>query len=860
MQAKLKIFLLIIQAFTILSYRIANAQDTIVKNDTIVSKVDTIKSETKKESDFVLSSKVEYKANDSIHFNIAEQKAYLYGGAEIKYEDIVLNAKYIEISFKYNELFAKGIADSTGTIIGTPVFSQGAESFKCGTLTYNFKSKKGLITDIITKEGENYLHGATVKKFPDKTINVTDGKYTTCDMDHPHYEIRFAKAKVIPEDKIVTGAAYLVIEDVPTPLALPFGFFPNKKGQKSGILMPAYGESATRGFFLENGGYYFGMGEHYDLALRGDIYSRGGWAVRALSNYNKRYKFNGNVNLGYAINIEGEKGLPNYNERKDFFIKWYHGQDVKARPNSRFSANVNAGTSSYNAYNSTNTTDYLSNTFQSNISYSTSFGDMYNFSANLRHSQNTITRNVTLNLPEIAFSVNRFYPFRNEKRVGKAKWYENISVNYTLNAVNNINSIDSLLFKKETLNKMQNGIKHFVPISSSNKILNFFNWTNSINYTDRLYLQSLEKQWDGDTLIANGDTIVGYVRTDTLRGIKTARDVNFSSSISTRLYGMYQFNKGKIVAIRHVLTPTVSFVYTPDFSNYKFGYYKYYSDKSSLKPIKYSVFENSIYGSPPSDESGALRFSLANNLEMKVRSKKDTITGMKKIVLIDNFTISGGYDLAKDSLNWSKLVMSGRTKLFKHLDILYGSAWDPYIIDSLGRNLNTYEWTRNNRIFRLASTDWSFSLDWSLRSKEKKKSNTTQKDTEEGLQLSQERYDQYVDFNEPWNINMYYNVRLTNTFNSTLKKMERKTIQTLSFKGDLNITSKWKIGLTSGYDFEQKQFSYTSVNIYRDLHCWEIVFNWIPIGFRKSYDLTIRIKATALQDLKLTKKKDFRDN
>ncbi|NTW33785.1 MAG: LPS-assembly protein LptD, partial [Bacteroidetes bacterium] len=812
LQSKIKIFLFLISALTILSCGIVHAQDTIVKTDTINSKADTIKSTSSKKSDFALTSKVEYKANDSINFNISEQKAYLYGGAEIKYEDIVLNAKYIEISFKNNQLFAKGIADSTGIVVGKPVFSQGEESFKCATLTYNFKTKKGIITDIITKEGDNYLHGNTVKKFPDKTINVKNGQYTTCDLDHPHYEIKFAKAHVIPEDKIVTGPAYLVIEDVPTPLALPFGFFPNKKGQKSGILIPSYGESANRGFYLENGGYYLGLGPNYDLAIRGDIYSRGSWATRVLSNYIKRYKFNGNINLGYAINIDGESGLPGYNQRKDFFIKWVHNQDAKARPNSRFSANVNAGTSMYNTYNSTNTNDYLSNTFQSNISYSTVFNEKYNFSANLRHSQNSLTRNVTLNIPEITFSVNRFYPFRNESRVGKARWYDNISVSYSMNSVNNINTYDTLLFRKDVFNKMQNGMKHYIPISSSNKILNFFNWTNSINYSERWYLQSVEKEWSNDTVLINGNPVAGYVKTDTLRGFKTERDFNFSSSLNTRLYGMYQFKKGKIVAIRHVLTPSVSFVYTPDFSNQKYGYYKYYSDNTSVKPIKYSIFENGIYGSPPSNRSGALNFSLTNNLEMKVRNKKDSVSGTSKVVLIDNFTISGGYDLTKDSLNWSKIIMSGRTKLFKHLDVLYGSAWDPYIVDSLGVNLNQFEWKKNKRLFRHNSTDWSFSLDWSLRSREKKKDIKSSKASPEELAMIEATQDEYVDFNEPWNLNIYYTVRLSNIFNPALDKIERKTIQTLSFNGDINISSKWKVGLRSGYDFEQKQFTYTSVN------------------------------------------------
>jgi len=837
------------------------AQDTIIsKNDSVKIKNDSTKKSSPKESEYALSSKVEYTANDSIRFNIAEQKVYLFGKAEIKYEDINLTANYIEISFKKNQLYAKGVADSTGKTTGEPVFTQGSQSFTSATLTYNFKTKKGLITSIITKEGESYLHGNLVKKFPDNSINLREGMYTTCDLVHPHYEIKFFKARVIPDDKIVSGPAYLVVEDVPMPLALPFGYFPNKKGQKSGLLIPSYGESASRGFFLENGGYYVGLGEHFDLALRGDVYSHGSWAARALSNYNKRYKFNGNINFGYAINIEGDQGTPSYNKRNDFYIKWYHNQDAKARPNSRFSANVNAGSSKYNKYNPSSTTDYLSNTLQSNVSYSTTIAGKYNFSVNMSHSQNTLNRTVSLNLPEIAFSANRFYPFRNEKRMGKMRWYENISVGYTMNARNSINTIDSLLFRKETLKQMQNGIKHSIPISSSIKVLKTFTWTNTINFTERWYMQSIEKHWINDMRIVNGDTTLGYLKTDTIQGFKAARDFNFSSSLSTRLYGMYQFKKGKIVALRHVLTPTVSFVYTPDFGSEKWGYYRYLRDgDQSVQKKYYSIFETGIYGAPPRDKSGAINFALTNNLEMKVKSKKDTITGIKKVVLIDNFTISGGYDIAKDSLNWSKINMNGRTRLFKNLDVTYASSWDPYVVDSTGKNLNEFELKKNKRLLRLTNTNWAFSLNWSLRSKQKKKEITSSKATEEELDMIKANPDAYLDFDQPWNLNIQYQLNYMNSFDQTAKKMVNKVIQTLSFSGDVNLSSKWKVGFRSGYDFEQKDFSYTSIDIYRDLHCWEMVFNWIPMGFRKSYNLTIRVKSPVLQDLKLTKKKDFRD-
>jgi len=849
--------------FTISLLGFVKAQDNNLLHDSAKIKNDTIKEEVAKKSEYALSSTVEYIANDSIRFDIAEQKVYLFGKAEINYEDITLKANYIEISFRKNQLFAKGIADSTGKVKGLPIFTQGAETFTSATLTYNFKTKKGLITDIVTKEGDSYLQGNTVKKFPDNSINIRNGFYTTCENLHPHYEIKFAKARVIPEDKIITGPAYLVVEDVPTPLAVPFGFFPNKKGQKSGIIFPAYGESASRGFFLDNGGYYFGMGDHMDLALRGDIYSRGSWSIRPSSNYIKRYKYNGAVNLGYAINLEGEKGTIGYKKSKDFLIAWNHIQDKKAHPNSSFSAKVNAGSSTYNKYNPSSTSDYLTNTLSSNISYSTIIGSNCNFSLNMMHNQNTLTRAVSLNLPEIAFSVNRIYPFRSDKRVGKQKWFENISFAYMMNAENSITTIDTLLFRKKTIEQMQNGMQHKIPITWSGKVLKNFTWTNSINYTERWYMQSIRKRWVNETLIDNGDTITGYLKTDTIQGFKMARDFNFSSSLSTRLYGMYQFKNFKITAIRHVITPSVSFIYTPDFGSPQWGYYRYLSnqDLPDAEPIRYySIFENGIYGAPPRNKSGFVNMALSNNLEMKVRSKKDTITGIKKVVIFDNFTIASGYDIAKDSLKWSKISMSGRTKLFKNLDITYGSLWDPYVLnDSTGLNINEFEFKKNKRIARFVNTNWAFNLNWGLHSKTKKKDIESDKASEEELDMIKNNPDMYVDFDQAWSLNLQYTLRYTNAFSQAIKTMDKKIIQTLSFNGDVNITNKWKIGFTSGYDFEQKDFSYTSLNIYRDLHCWEMVFNWIPMGFRKSYNLTIRVKSPVLQDLKLTKKKDFRD-
>lgn len=848
-----------------LSVRIP-ADTPAVKKDTSVVVIPA-------KSKSALDSQVNYSSNDSILFDIAEKKVYLYGDAEIKYEEVDIKANYIEISFGENLLFASGVKDSTGEIVGKPVFSEKDKSFRSDTMQYNFETKKGIIKQVITEEGEGYLHGSKIKRMPDENINIIHGKYTTCSLDDPHFYIGFNRAKVIPENKIVTGPVFLYIENVPLPVVLPFGLFPNKKGQQSGILIPTYGESANRGFFLENGGYYFGINEFVDLALRGSIYTRGSWALKTLSNYNKRYKYNGSFDLNYAVNIDGEKDLPGYSKGKDFFIRWSHTQDAKARPNSRFSANVNAGSSNYNKYNPSSSTDYLSNTFQSNIAYQTTLFSKYNFSANIRHSQNTINKTVDLSLPEIAFSANRFYPFRKQNRVGKQKWYENINVGYNMNAKNDLSTYDSLFFSEQSIKNFRNGMKHTIPINSSVKVLKYFSLNNAINYNERWYIKTIDRNWsDGINPI---DSTLGYVKTDTVSGFKAARDFNFSTSLNTKLYGMFQFKKGPVKAVRHVITPSVGFTYQPDFGLYKWGNYRYYLREGVQEPIKYSIFETGLFGSPPPNKSGNINWSLANNLEMKIKAKNDTVEEFKKIVLIDNFTISGAYDVAKDSLNFSKILMSGRTVLFKNFDIRYVAALDPYITDSLGRNLNVLEWDRNRRLARMSNSEWAFGLNWNYASKDKKTSSSTSaangavgnvptannKVSQEEKDMVKNHPEAYVDFNIPWTINLAYTLRYTNAYIYTVYPPEnqKKYIQTLSFYGDVNVTPKWKIGFRSGYDFENKEISYTTVDIYRDLHCWELKFNWILTGYRKSWNVTINVKSAVLQDLKLTKKKDWRD-
>lgn len=816
----------------------------------------------KKKSD--LEAKVTYKAMDSLRFSVRSKKVFLFNESEVNYQKTNLTAGFIQMDFATNNVFARGTKDSLGVESGTPEFKDGDQSFKARTINYNFKTRKGLIQRVKTQDGEGFLHGERVKKMPDESINLQAGGYTTCNLDHPHFAFRFNKAKVIPDNKIVTGPTYLTIEDVPTILFLPFGLFPNKKNQKSGIIIPTYGESASRGFYLENGGYYWAINDYLDLQVTGDIYTRGSWSIEPTMRYANRYKYNGSFALALARNITGEEGDPGYSNRRDFSVRWNHSQDPKARPNSSFSANVNIVSSKFNQYNPASFEDYLSSTFQSGVAYQTNFNGKYFLSINSNYTQNTRDNSVSLTLPQVSLTANRFTPFRRKETVGQLRWYENITVNYSMNAENRINTYDTLLFTKQSLKDMNYGIRHAIPISSTIKVLKYFNLTNSINYNERWYFQSIRKNWTNDTLITATDTIAGYVHTDTLYGFNAARDFSFSSSLNTRIYGMYNLRIGPILAIRHVVNPSISFSYNPDFSSDFWGYYKPYQKDAAGTMADYSIFEGLIYGSPTKGRSGRLGFSISNNLEMKVRNRNDTITGSKKIVLIENLSLSTSYDFARDSLRWSKVMLSGRTTLFNNLNITYASTWDPYILDSTGkRNLNKFEWDVNRRLLRHDNTSWYFAMNWDWKSTTKKKNtNPSPLADDPEYMHSLANPDNYVDFNVPWNLGVSYNLRYTalHNYQGYVHDVERKLLQTIQVRGGFSLTPKWKFTFNSGYDMESKKVSLTNISIYRDLHCWEMRFNWVPLGGLKSWNFQINVKSSVLQDLKLTKKKDWRDN
>lgn len=791
-----------------------------------------------------LPSKVTYVATDSSIINLQEQTVLLYHQAQVNYEDIELKAEHIILNWENNTVFAIGLPDSTGNIVGTPIFSEGGKTYRCESILYNFNTKKGKIKEMKTQDGEGYIHGSQLKKNEDNSMYIKGSKYTTCSDDHPHFYIGAKKLKVIPGDKIVSGPANLVISDIPTPLFVPFGFFPMQNKQSSGFIMPTYGYSPTRGYNFRNGGWYFAINDYMDLALRGDIYTLGSWLIKSQSTYKKKYAYSGNFSLSYSKNLSGDRGFSNFKDQRDFFVKWTHIQDKKAHPNRSFTAKVNAGSSTFNQLNSFQSNDYLQNTLTSNVSYNYSWpGKPYNFSANLRHSQNTLKNSVSLSLPDIAFNINSITPFERKAASGRQKWYEKIRLSYDTYAKNQIETTDSLLFRTETLDNMKYGIQHRIPINSSFKIFKYFNLNPSLNYTERWYFNRIEKSWNEDSM---------YVEKDTINGMRAVRDFNTNLSLNTKIYGLYQFKSKKIKAIRHVFTPSITFSYRPDFSEDKWGYYDWTVIDTMGTEQRYSYYDEGIYKTAPSGKSGLISLNIDNNVEIKVRSLNDTIVEYKKIALFKNLNFRSNYNLALDSFNLAPITFRARTELLPKLNINFDGRIDPYKLNEDGYRINKYAWKDDFSIGRM--TYFNVALDWRLNSSENNR--TTEKPqnaSNQEWEMIQNNPGQYVDFNIPWNISLAYKY----TYNKP--GLEKTIKQTFNFNGNVRLTEKWKIGFRSGYDFDAKEMSYTSLDFYRDLHCWEMRFEWVPFGYRQSFNLSINVKSAILQDLKLNKRKNFFD-
>lgn len=817
--------------------------------------VDTIaipnfgKSKHSKSKDFDVP--VYYNSDDSLLNDMKNRKAFLYGNAVVKYEDMTINAAFIEVDLDKKEVYAYGRTDGD-SIVGKPEFNQGDETFVADTIRYNFNSKKGIIKNVTTVYDGAYLIGGKTKLHENKHIHMTHGKFTTCDLPDPHFYFNLSKAIVIPDDKIISGPANLVVEDVPTPIGIPFGFFPNKKGGTSGIIIPEFGDEENRGFFLRNGGYYWAINDYVDLTVLGDIYSKGSWGAGMIMNYKLRYKFNGSLSFKYNRNLFGYRGLSNFSASNQYALRWKFTQDSKANPNSTFSADVNMSSTDYDKYNSYNVNNYMTSTKQSSVSYSYVFPNTpLSMSVALKHSQNSNTGSIDLTLPEFAFNMSRIYPFKRKKAVGKSRFYEKISIAYTMNATNKIRTNDADFFNIP-YDSITNGIIHRIPINASFKLFKYTTLTPSFNYNERWYFKRFSKQWNDSENLLETDYASTFAR---------VWDYNASLSWSTTIYGMFNFRKGKVKALRHVFSPNVSFSYVPDFGKEKYKYYGTYSrvmynnstGQYDTVSNMYSMFEGLPYGTPNKGGSGTVNINLGNNLEMKLRNLKDTTKDNMKIKLLESFNISTNYNIFADSLRWAPISITARTRI-KVVDISFNTTLDPYAIaqNEYGtyQRINKALVKTNGHLVRM--TIGYLTVGFSLNSKARDKKIAEQQESLYDIIYGYPN--SYVDFNVPWNLRVSYTFRYTKPYD------EMKITQTLNVSGELNITKKWKISVATGYDFEAKKMSPTTIDIYRDLHCWEMSLHVVPFGQHKSYAFQINVKASMLQDLKLNKRRSWFDN
>jgi len=828
---------------------------------------DTISADTVKKP--FIDAPIVYNAEDSIVVSFDGQKVYLYNNAKVTYQQIVLTAYYIELNLQTKEIYAEGMLDSTETMVQKPVFTQGSEEYESETMRYNFVTEKAFITKVVSEQGEGFILSDRTKKIGEETFITEKAKYTTCDADHPHFYMHLTKAKVISNKKIVTGPAYLVLEDFPIyfPM-LPFGFFPNNPTYSSGILVPTYGEEQNRGFFLRDGGYYWAAGDYFDLAVKGELYSKGSWGVQTHTNYRKRYKFSGGFDFRYNVNIYGEEGFDTYSRTPQFAVTWNHSQDQKANPSRTFSASVNLSSSGYDKQNSyvgqTGGNNYLQTQKSSSISYSQKFENTpFNMSVNLRHSQNSLDTTLTLSLPEMTFSMAKVYPFRKKNRTGPAKFYEKFGINYTGNLKNMITAKEYELLEKSFPNDWKNGLQHNIPFAFPGfNLAKYVNVSPSIGYNEKWYFKKYDYTYVPDETFYDEYGKASNVRKDTISGLSRVYDYNYSLSASTNIYGMFMPRNpnSRIKGIRHKLTPSASFSYRPDFGEARFGYWQEVQIDSTGRIGYYDINAGGVYGgSPGRGSSGAISMSLNNNLEMKVLDTKDTtdtkaVDKYKKVKLIDNLSLTSSYNLIADSMNLAPISIRARTTV-AGVSINMGTLIDPYMINDKYQRYNEYVWNVKRgfgRIGRMANANISFGMNFNSKKKEDKAggSGPPNFDDEEEMPVVPELGTGYIDFNIPWTFGFDYSFSYTGPSSSS---PNGRFSQTLGLRGNLSLTEKWKVSMNTNFDIQAGEFSYTTVNVNRDLHCWQMAFNFVPFGYMKSYSFTINAKSSMLKDLKLQK-------
>ncbi len=827
-----------------------------------------------------LDNAVAFASKDSMVM-IRRDSAIMYGESTVSYGDFKLNAAEIDMDLRDNTVYAVSTTDTAGEEIGKPVFTEGGTDYAAHNMRYNFKTRKGILYDVLTQQGEGFLQGGVTKKDSAGVYYFQNGKYTTCD-DHdcPHFYFQITKGKMHPGKNVVTGPTYLVLAGLPLPVAVPFGYFPFTETYSSGVIFPTFGDDYNRGFYLRDGGYYFAINQNMDLALTGEVYTKGSWGLSARSRYVKRYRYSGSFNISYLKTILGDKGLPDYSKQTNFQVLWSHSQDAKANPNMSLSASVNFATSGYtrNDLNSYYSSAFTENTKSSSVNLTYRIpNSKWSFSAALNLSQRTQDSTISVSFPNLTVTMSQLAPFKRKRAVGAERWYEKIKMSYSGQLQNSLTARQDQFFQKSLIKDWRNGMKHTIPISATFSVFKYINVTPSMSITDRMYTSKVRRQWDPNAAVEVCDTSYSFYN---------VWDFNASIGLDTRIYGFFQpmkFLGDKVKMIRHVMTPSISFSGAPDFGSSFFGYYGSYDrpgPNGEIQQVTYSRFPNGLFGVPGRGKTGSLSFSLANNLEMKVKSDNDS-TGEKKISLIENFTISQSYNFAADSLNWSNINTSMLLRITKGFNLNLAAVWDVYTyqLNEYGNpvRVNIPRWKAGKGIGRLSSTGTSFSYTFNndtfkRKSKDKNK-NKNSRDNEpppspddryasangddgedENLGAEFDR-DGYMKWTVPWSLSVNYSIGYSyGDFNKEKMEYNGKITQNLSFSGNIRPTKNWNFSFSASYNFDTHKLAYMNCNISRDLHCFTMRASFVPVGPYKSYNFHISVKSSLLSDFKYDKR------
>ena len=848
-----------------------------VKNDSIPSQevkriqTDSIVNDSLSKPKKLLEAIVTYKAKDYTSVNQKTQQIYLYNQAEIQYKDMDIKAGVIVIDYGKDIVYAGRLKDSLGNYSQHPVFKQGSDVVEPDSIAFNLKTKKALIWNSKTEQQGGRIISDLTKKENDSVYFVKRAKFTTSDnIENPEYYFLLRKAKIVPGKKVVTGLTNLFIADVPTPIGLPFAFFPLSKSRTSGVLFPSFGEQNDRGYFLQNGGYYFAISDYFDLAALGDYYTNGSYGIRLESSYAVRYKFRGSLSFRYENLINSERGFPDYSKSTIYNLRWNQSQDSKSSPNSRFSASVNLGSSTYfqESVNQLNSSNFLNNTLSSSVSYSKTFqGEpQVNVSLSATHSQNTNTQVINMTLPTFQGSVDRIYPFA-PKTGSKKGAIDNINFQYNVRGENRIQTSDSLFLTGAMFDEAKAGFQHTIPLSTNFKVFKHFSMTTSANY---------KENWTFNTINKSYDTETQSVVTTPLKGFDSFRTYNFSTSVGTTVYGVFDFGEDKkIQAIRHVMRPSVSYNINPSFEKYYETYEVISADGVTTDQVDYTRFEGSLFGTPGKVYSSSVGLSLNNNLEAKIRDKDSTATEAKKVFLLNSLNFSTNYNVAGDSLNWSPVRVSGGTQLFDDkLSVNFGATLDPYALDNNNTKINTFNIDNGGSLFRLSSANMTMSYNLSSDSFEDNNQNdAAARDqslrsggrADDLFGKSQDYADQQINnrdqseevtptdlynYKIPWSLRLAYAVNYSNT-----RRQNEISSHSLMFSGDIELSPRWSVGASSGYDLKNKGFTYTQLRFERDLESWRMNFSWIPFSNRSSWNFFIGIRSSILKDIKYEKRK-----